>query len=422
MFAEAYPASGPGAAVLVLQDGQPLLRRGYGMAELELGVPIAPDMVFRVGSVTKQFTAACILKLAEAKRLALDDPLSKYLPDFPTGGRRVTLEQLLTHTSGIRNYTDMPAWYPHRREDWTPEQLVEFFKGQPLDFEPGSQWRYDSSGYVLLGAVLEKVTGKSYAEVVSELILRPLSLKDTRYGSDAPIIAGRVAGYRKDGAGVVNAPFLSMTQPYAAGGLVSTVDDLARWQAALDAGTVLTAESRRRMWTPVRLPDGTDTRYGFGWIVWSYEGHAVVEHGGSVDGFTTANMRLPDDHIYVAVLSNCSGCADPRALALDAATTLLGRPSGERAAAPIETALLDRYVGTYRDSEGDDWIVTRKADHLLLSAGPLAWEAWPFSGTEFFLRGAVRTVRFVRDARGRVTGMEVDEKVGPVEVAARVKP
>jgi len=420
MFAEAYPPGGPGAAVIVVQDGKPVLRKGYGLAEIELGVPIQPDMVFRVGSATKQFTSACVLKLAEEGRLRLDDPISKYLPDFPAAGRRVTIEQLLTHTSGIHSYTDMPGWYPHMREDWTLAQLVDFFKNEPLDFEPGTKWRYDNSGYVLLGAILERVSGKSYAELVSEMIFRPLGMEDTRYGSDAPIIARRVAGYRKTPAGIVNAPFLSMTQPFSAGGLVSTVDDLARWQAALDAGAVLRAESRRRMWTPVRLPDGADTRYGFGWIIWSYEGHAVVEHGGTINGFASANMRLPDDHVYVAVLSNCGGCADPRALGLRAASILVGRPLDERPAVRLPPELLDRCAGTYRDAAGDDWIVARKDDHLLLTAGPLNGEAWPSSETNFFFRDAVRTLRFSTGADGTVEGMEIDEKAGPAEMAARI--
>ncbi|MGE5413705.1 MAG: serine hydrolase [Syntrophomonadaceae bacterium] len=419
-FAEAYPPTGPGAAVLVVQDGRPVLRKGYGMAELELGVPIAPDMVFRVGSVTKEFTAACILRLAEEGRLALDDPVSKYLPDFPTGGRPVTLEELLTHTSGLRSYTDMPSWQRRMREDWTLAELEASFSGEPFDFEPGTRWHYDNSGYVLLGAVIERVAGKPYAEVVEDLIFRPLGMKDTRYGSDVPIVPRRVAGYQKSAQGVINAPFISMTQPYAAGGLVSTVDDLARWHAALDAGGILSAESRRRMWTPVRLPDGTDTRYGYGWIVWSLDGRPVVEHGGGINGFVTANLRLPEDGIYVAVLSNCAGCADVRSLALRAATRLAGRPWDDRAGIALAPETLDRFVGTYRDTDGDDWNVKRKGDHLVLAAGPSPHEAWPSSETEFFCRDAVRTVRFVLGPDGAVAGMEIDEKAGPVEIARRV--
>jgi hypothetical protein len=212
-----------------------------------------------------------------------------------------------------------------------------------------------------------------------------------------------------------------MTQPYSAGAIVSTADDLARWQAALDAGTILTPESRKKMWTPLVLADGTTTRYGYGWDMWTYEGHTVVEHGGGINGFQTANMRFPDDHIYVAVLSNCGGCADPRALALDAASTLIGRPAMDRKAATVAPALLDRYAGTYTDPDGDDWIVRRKDDHLVLQAGPRSWDAWPSSDTTFFFRDAVRTVRFVRDPSGEVTGMAIDEAFGPVETAARKK-
>ena len=186
MFAEAYPAAGPGAAVIVVQDGKPVLRKGYGLAEVELGVPIRPDMVFRVGSVTKEFTSACILMLSEQGRLKLDDDITKYLPDYPSGGRKITIEQLLTHTSGIHSYTDMPSWGKRMREDWTLAELVDFFENEPFDFAPGAKWHYDNSGYVLLGVILEKVTGKKYADVVADMIFRPLGMKQTRYGDDAP--------------------------------------------------------------------------------------------------------------------------------------------------------------------------------------------------------------------------------------------
>lgn len=406
--------------MLIVRDGKPVLRKGYGLAQVELSVPIQPDMVFRVGSVTKQFTAACILKLIERGQLRLEDPITKVLPDFPTGGRTVTIEQLLTHTSGIRSYTDMPAWHSRMREDWTLAQLIDFFKNEPFDFEPGSRWHYDNSGYVLLGAILEKVTGKKYEQLVADWIFQPLGMKDTRYGSDAPIVPRRVAGYQKTPAGVVNAPYLSMTQPFSAGALVSTVDDLARWQAALDAGEVLSPESARRWWSPATLPDGTRTRYGYGWGVWSYAGHAVVEHGGGINGFTAANMRFPDDRIYVAVLSNCGGCADVRALALRAASVLLGRPFDERPTVTLPADRLDRYAGTYRDREGDDWIVTRRDDHLLLTAGPRTWDAFAFSDSEFLFRDSVRTVRFVSAPDGVIGAMEIDEEMGPVETARRV--
>jgi D-alanyl-D-alanine carboxypeptidase len=419
VFRDAYPPSGPGAAVIVVQDGKTVLRRGYGLANAELGVAIRPEMVFRVGSATKQFTSACVLRLVEQGKLRLDDPVGKYLPDYPAAGRAVTLEQLLTHTSGIHSYTEMPSWFPRMREDWTVTQLVDFFKNEPPDFEPGTRWHYSNSGYILLGAILEKVTGRPYADLVSDWIFRPLGMRDTRYGSEAPIIPGRVDGYRKTPAGLINAPYLSMTQPFSAGALVSTVDDLARWQSALDAGGILTPESRHRMWTPKTLPDGTKTRYGFGWSIWSYEGHAVVEHGGTINGFATANMRLPDDRIYVAVLSNCGGCAEPRALALTAATTLLERPYDQRPAVPLPAATLDRYAGRYKDDDGDVWVVSRDGDHLSVVA-ERPYAAYPMSENAFFFRDTVRTLRFLPEGTAEVTAMEIDVGMGPVMRASRV--
>ncbi len=419
IFREAFPPDGPGAAVLVVQDGKTVLRKGYGLANVELGVPIRPEMVFRIGSTTKQFTTACVLKLVEEGTLRLDDPVSKYLPDYAGPARSVTVTQLLTHTSGIRSATEMRTWYPHMREDWTEEQVLGVFQNEPLEFEPGTRWHYTNSGYMLLGAILEKITGRRYADLVAEWIFRPLGMRDTRYDEAAPILPGRVEGYRQTRDGLINAPYLSMTQPFSAGSLVSTVDDLARWQSALDQGEILSAESRRRMWTPVVLPDGTPTRYGFGWILWSYEGHSVVEHGGTVNGFSAANMRLPDDRIYVAVLSNCGGGPDPRALALTAATTLLGIPFDTRPAASVPGEVLERYAGSYRDEDGDVWVISRDGDHLSVAAGRTS-AAFPQSADTFFFHDEVRTLRFVSDASGKIVAMEIDERAGPVGRAVRI--
>jgi len=424
IFAEAYPATGPGAAVIVVRDGKPILRKGYGLANVELSVPIAPEMVFRIGSVTKQFTAAAILKLVEAGKLSLSDEIGRFLPDFPTRGKKMTVEQLLTHTSGIKSVTGMPSWSPRMREDWTPAQIIAFFQNEPPDFEPGTKWKYNNSGYHLLGAIIEKVSGKKYEDFVAEAIFRPLGLERTRYGSDAPIIPGRVEGYQRTPGGFVNASYVSMTQPYAAGALVSTVDDLARGQASLDRDGFLSAENRRRMWTPVTLSDGTATRYGFGWGIWSYEGHAVVEHGGAINGFVSANMRWPDDRIYVAVLSNATGPGrDPRMLALRAASLAAGIPADDRKAMTPAPAALDRYTGVYKDSDGDSWIVRRKGDHLEVEAGPSASEVFA-SGTCadcFFYRDHVRDLRFEKTPAGEVTALWIDEHIGPIERAVRAK-
>ena len=312
----------------------------------------------------------------------------------------------------------MPTWASHTREDWTPAQLIAFFQNEPLDFEPGTGWKYNNSGYTLLGAIIEKVSGKKYEDFLAETIFQPLGMERTRCGSDGLLIAGRVAGYQRTPGGVVNAPYLSMTLPYSAGALVSTVDDLANWQAALDRDGLLSAESLRRMWTPVTLPDGRATRYG--WAIWSYEGHAVVEHGGAINGFVSANMRWPDDRIYVAVLSNATGPGrDPRMLAQRAASLAAGVPADDRKAVTRAPETLERYAGVYKDSDGDDWTVRRNGDRLEVGAGPSHSEVFasPACHDCFFYRDHVRDIRFERSPSGEVLALWIDEHIGPVERA-----
>jgi D-alanyl-D-alanine carboxypeptidase len=222
LLSAAYAPAGPGAAVLVMKDGTPLLRKGYGLANLDLGVPIRPEMVFRLGSITKQFTAVGILRLVHEGKVSLDDDITRFLPEYPTHGLRITVENLLTHTSGIRNYTDMASWLALWRKDFTVPSLIDLFKDKPMQFSPGERFEYDNSCYILLGAILEKASGRGYADFIRQRIFEPLGMKHSYYGAIDPIIPGRVAGYERAGYGFVNATYLSMTQPYAAGSLLVT--------------------------------------------------------------------------------------------------------------------------------------------------------------------------------------------------------
>jgi CubicO group peptidase (beta-lactamase class C family) len=257
-----YPAGEPGAAVLAVKDGKALVRKGYGMANLELGVPITPETVFELGSVTKQFTAAAILMLEERGKLSVQDDMTKYLPDFPTQGKKVTIENLLTHTSGIPSYTGLPEWLPKMREDLSVDQLIGIFKGKPFEFDPGTKWEYDNSGYVLLGAIIEKVYGKSYERFVEDEIFQPLGMTHSYYGSWSDVIPHRASGYDRENGQYVNTQYLSMTQPYAAGSLMSTVDDLALWDKALSEGTLLKKASLDQMFASYKLASGQPTHSG----------------------------------------------------------------------------------------------------------------------------------------------------------------
>src|ERR1051325_2875224 len=232
LMSKAYPADGRVASIIVVKEGRTLLRKGYGMADMELGVKVEPDMVFRLGSITKQFTAVSILMLAEQGKLSLTDDITRFFPDFPAKGRTITVEHLLTHTSGIKSYTSIPAWLTMWRKDMTVAELIDLFKNEPADFEPGTQWLYNNSGYILLGAIIEKVSGMTYEQFLQKNIFDPLGMKHTFYGSATRVIPRRVPGYSMSREGLRNAEYLSMTHPYAAGALISNEDDMALWDAA----------------------------------------------------------------------------------------------------------------------------------------------------------------------------------------------
>lgn len=421
LAAENYPADQPGAAILVEKDGQALLRKGYGMANLELGVPVRPDMVFEVGSVTKQFTAAAILMLAEQGKLRFDDPVTRHLPDFPTHGKTITIEHLLTHTSGIPSYTGIPEWSAQKRQDVTVDELTAFFRGKPLDFEPGSRFSYNNSGYVLLGAIIEKLSGKTYEDFVEQQIFQPLGMAHSRYGHRDEIVAGRAFGYQKAEDGYRNASYVSMTQPYAAGSLMSTVDDLARWDKALAGETLLRRASLERMFKPVTLSTGLPTTYGYGLSTFDFQGHRVIEHGGDIQGFSCHLLRVPEERLFVVVLSNNPYAPRrPDALALRLAAKVLGR-SAEAAPAfqPASEALAD-YVGVYRIDPKvaravtleDGRLYSRRSGGAKLAMVPLDRDLFGFEESE-------SRVRFRRDAAGKITAMELTPRFGPTDLAAR---
>jgi D-alanyl-D-alanine carboxypeptidase len=422
LLSGAYQPGAPGGAVLVMKDGIPLLRKGYGLANLELGVPIRPEMVFRLGSMTKQFTAVGILMLVHEGKLALDDEITRFLPDYPTHGQKITVENLLTHTSGIRSYTDLPSWLQLWRKDFTVQGLIDLFKNEPMQFKPGERWEYDNSGYILLGAILEKVSAKSYAEFIRQRIFEPLGMKHSYYGAEEPIIPGRVAGYEKRDGGFVNTAYLSMTQPYAAGSLLSSVDDLALWDAALYTGKLVPRALLERAWTPYRLANGSSTGYGYGWAIWEYSGHRVIEHGGGINGFATSGMRLPADHVYVAVLANCPGLKpSPNELALKLAALAIGQPLRDPVPVKVPAEALDRHVGVYRIDDKQTRIVERDGDHLVTQrTGGAKAEAYPLSETEFFYRETSDRIRFVRDEKGETTAMLMLSRYGGEELAPRV--
>lgn len=287
-------------SVLIAKGGKVILEKGYGMANIELGVPNGPDTKFRLGSITKQFTATAILQLEEQHKLSVTDAACKYIAECPDSWKAITIHQLLSHTSGIPSYTSDPQFMKPKfmRIPLTPMEILMLSKDKPLDFPPGEKWRYDNSGYIFLGIIIEKVSGENYAEYLHEHIFAPLDMQDTGYDVSAAILKNRAAGYGSSRGGFHNSEYLDMSLPYAAGSLYSTVRDLYRWDRALYIDKVLTKASRDKMWTPVK------NDYGYGWGIKPEHGHKQIAHGGGINGFSTFISRYPDDDAVVIVLSN----------------------------------------------------------------------------------------------------------------------
>ena len=291
----------PGLALTIVQNGKPTKIAGYGLANLELNSPVTQKTVFEIGSVTKQFTAAAILLLAQDAKIAVDNKIGKYISGIPDTWRDITLRHLLTHTSGIKSYTGLEGF--ELRRHLTQAQFIAAIGAQALDFQPGQSWKYSNTGYNLLGFIIENVSGKTYWDFLYERIFCPLSMSSTTNRLPTLIIANRASGYEQTNHILINRDY-DLTDVFSAGALLSTVGDLAKWSAALDGELLLNAKSKKAMWEPAVLNDGTITQYGFGWRLETVEGHKVIGHGGSTSGFSAGIQRFPADKLAIVVLTN----------------------------------------------------------------------------------------------------------------------
>jgi D-alanyl-D-alanine carboxypeptidase len=291
----------PGIALRIIQDGKVMKTATYGMANLELNVPVGPETVFEIGSITKQFTAAGILLLAQNGKLSVEDRISKHLKNAPAAWTNITIRHLLSHTSGIKSYTGLTGFELTRH--LTQEQFIRAIGEHPLEFQPGESWKYCNTGFSLLGYIIENVSGKKYWDFMSERIFRPLKMTATRERRPGDIIPNRAAGYEQTNHMWINRDY-DLTDVFAAGAIVSNIGDLTKWNATLDCDAILNASSKEQMWTATKLNNGRATKYGFGWFIESVDGHRNVGHGGATSGFSASIQRFPDDKLAVIVLSN----------------------------------------------------------------------------------------------------------------------
>ena len=295
---------GVGITIGVSVGGETIFLKSYGKADLENGLPARNNGVYRIGSITKSFTAAAILLLQEEGKLSLEDPLHRFLPDYPEQAKAVTIRNLLQHTSGIYNFTSRPGHSAERHLRLSQKDLLKTFQNRPLDFEPGEGFQYSNSGYFLLGVVIEKVSGQKYEKFLEERIFAPLELENTTYDRHAKIIPNRVRGYATWDERLVNAPYVNMGLPFSAGALASTAEDLLRWVYALENGEILNSQSFSEMTTAGSLNDGTLTPYGLGWFVGELDGRSSFRHGGGIPGFITELAHFPEAKLSIVVLTN----------------------------------------------------------------------------------------------------------------------
>lgn len=295
----------PGVLIGVASRGRLLHVQSYGMANVELRVPVSDSTVFEIGSISKQFVATAMMLLVEEGRVGLDDGIQEYLHDLPSEWLGVTVRQLMTHTSGIPDYEEIQTYEAYRFR-FTPEQIIREAHSRPMDFAPGTGWYYSNTGFFLLSLIVERVEGRPLGQILRSRIFEPLGMNQTRLADPEDIILHRASGYWVDRMGVelMNRDATQTSSTLGAGGIASSVHDMAKWDEALNGNRILSEESKSAMWAQTVLPNGDSTGYGFGWSVGEYRGHPAVGHGGQVAGFVADFRRLPGQELAFIVFAN----------------------------------------------------------------------------------------------------------------------
>lgn len=338
----------PSVVIGIMRGTDTIAMAGYGKANLEHDIDATAHSVYRIGSVTKQFTSAAVMQLVEQLKVRLSDPIAMFIPNLPQPWQPVTILQLLNHTSGIPSYTSLgPVWQKRWAEEMTPDTIIAMVRDKPMDFASGTNWRYNNTGYILLGMLIEKVTGHTWAEELQSRFAVPLGLRDTRECLNTPVIPRRAQGYEKEAGKWENTAYLAMSQPYAAGAMCSTVLDMARWNRALHTGKVVSPSSYAAMTIPEGAAAAGPARYGFGLMADTLAGRRVIIHGGGIHGFITGNAWEPTSALSVTVLTN-SGSAGADRLLKQLVRASLGAPLlRPPVAAALSAADRAKYVGVY---------------------------------------------------------------------------
>ncbi|HEX2802729.1 MAG TPA: serine hydrolase domain-containing protein [Sphingomicrobium sp.] len=424
LLKSSYPADGPGSALIVARGGEVIYAGAQGLADIETRRPITADTPFLLGSITKQFTAAVVLQLVAEGKMSLDDPLSRFFPDWPAPTSGATVRQFLNHTSGLQDFSKVPGWIAANRDkDWTTEQLLDLFRKLPAKSEPGTQWEYNNGGYVMLGAIVEKMTGKPWHEVIAERIARPLGLTTLDY-ADADQMPKLPVGYSDEDGRPVAVRRPQMSIAHAAGGIAASVTDIAKWADALHNGRVVRPDLYREMTSPARLADGSTEPYGFGLRLQKVRGRQALVHGGSGAGLDTDSIYIPAEKLFVAVFANSDDPAtDPSLLTRRLSALALGQPIPTFTPAKVEMPAVEPLFGAYAPDSGPPFLFSAEDGKLYMSRGGSRMEAFAAGGDRFFF-GPDRLlwVSFVRKPDGaHVMELHEPDSVEP-ETAVRTGP
>ncbi|MBE0539013.1 MAG: serine hydrolase [Ignavibacterium sp.] len=402
ILSEQFKTDEPGVTVLVSRKGQVIYKKAFGMANLELNTPMQIDNVFWVASIGKQFTAVAILQLMEQSKLNLQDEITKFIPDYPTQGNKITIEHLLTHTSGIHNFSGMEDPEKKLALDCTPNEVIDFFKNLPMRFAPGTKWEYSNSGYFLLGYIIEKITGESYSEYLEKNFFKPLGMTNSLFASNKRIIKNRVGAYSLGDNGFENSRYLNSTIIYSAGAVQTTVEDFYKWHQAVHSYKLVKKETLDKAFSRYKLTDGIETVYGYGWkLGYVYESPSIW-HGGSIEGFGAMEIYLPKEDVFVAVFSNCD-CIYPKDIASRLAALTTGRPYEYREISN-ENTNLKAYTGVYENQKGQQRIITVSGNKLFsqLGRGPKSNLKAYQENMFFFEDDAMQTIEFYRNKKGTI--------------------
>lgn len=400
----------PGCAILIAKKDEVLLEKGYGIANIELNVPMKSEMVFRIGSITKQFTAMAILQLVDKGQIALTDSIQKFIKDFHFKGETITIENLLTHTSGIKGYEQIDAKIPNvMRIDFSPKIIIDSLDKLSLEFDPNTGYKYSNSNYFLLGYIIEQVSGKSYQHYVKENIIEPAGLSSTSYESQTQLITNRANGYSLSYGKYWNADFISMALVYSAGALRSNVSDLYKWHKALYEGKIVKKETFLKAIQPYKLVDGKQIDYGYGFFNKTENGINSIGHGGAIDGFRAIEMYYPEQEIYITLLCN-SETDNFERFFQSISNIIFGiKAENEQKEIKLSGETIDSYVGTYKNEKYNVSIKIYRANGRIygdLSNGTGSYLMFmALTDTKFFLPDIqrVKTIADFVKENGKVT-------------------